>query len=287
MIRVKCKLSRHTISHWTFSAKMFAGDWSVKMCVHMQTLTYRHAVSAFGSSASLLSALPPEKVDPGLSRVSQVAGGVIGGRCLGFWWADALLIGAYQMFQGENTWGVRAALCSLMQRGAPSVVRMWRKQESVFSTFIVWLLVESCLYMQDFAMTDGFEGFMYYMCVGKPVKITQIACENNASQASQCCLSNGVKCVQYWSRNCSHELSDRISCLRWLSLVWRPFVCWELIWTHPSTVVSFITLTDCSWAWLWNPDRIFCYLCFCKLSVVLLRGQYLSIISALLAILSK
>lgn len=41
---------------------------------------------------------PPEKVEPGLSRVWQVAGVVVGQRCLGFWWADILLIRAYQVF---------------------------------------------------------------------------------------------------------------------------------------------------------------------------------------------
>lgn len=66
--------------------------------------------------------------------VWQVAGVVIGRCCLGFLWADALLIGAYQVFLGNpnNTCGLCAAVGLMMERG--TLIRIRRKEGSAFRT---------------------------------------------------------------------------------------------------------------------------------------------------------
>lgn len=75
---------------------------------------------------------PPEKVDAGLNAVLQVAGGVMGRCCLGFWWADALLIGAYQVFQGKTPEAFVWPSVPWWRGGTLPLVRIRRQHESSF-----------------------------------------------------------------------------------------------------------------------------------------------------------
>lgn len=69
-------------------------------CEGLSLTTWVHLTSGFSQVSS--PAVKTELVPRG---VSQVAAGVMVQRYLCFWWADALLIGAYQVFLGGKTWG--------------------------------------------------------------------------------------------------------------------------------------------------------------------------------------
>lgn len=108
--QIRCKLSKDKVSYSSHPDQNVSGRLYSSESVSVHGNVDKHVHSRVSSSVFVLCSCHERMWSHGLSRVLQVAAGVMGQCWLGLWWADALLIGAYQVFLGTNTWGFCATI---------------------------------------------------------------------------------------------------------------------------------------------------------------------------------